>query len=156
MGYVYGTNRGSSNPLTGKTREEIKAIAARRKRVFLEVFQKTGTIGPATRVAGIDRVAVHRWLEHDEQFELEYNLAKEDAVDSMEEEARRRAVEGVVQEQPIFFRGQQVGVKVITDYSDTLLMFLLKAARPDKYKDRVDVTGTTIIKAYSGIDVERV
>jgi hypothetical protein len=49
----------------------------------------------------------------------------------MEEEARRRAVEGT--KKPIFYRGQVVGH--IRDYSDVLLMFLLTAHRPERYRE---------------------
>jgi hypothetical protein len=156
MGYRYGGNRGKDNPLTGKTRDEIKALSERRKRAFLEMFSTTANIAISAKTAGVDRVSVRRWLENDTQFELEFNLAREDAIESMEEEARRRAVEGVVDEKPIYYKGVLVGEHVVTEYSDSLLMFLLKAARPDKYKDRVDVTGTTIIKAYAGLDVDKV
>jgi hypothetical protein len=47
-------------------------------------------------------------------------------------------VEGV--ERPTgFYKG--VAGAVVTDYSDNLLMFLLKGLRPAKYRDRHEVTG---------------
>jgi hypothetical protein len=42
---------------------------------------------------------------------------------------------------PVFQNGEQVGV--IREYSDTLLIFLLKGHRPERFKDRreTQVTG---------------
>ena len=63
----------------------------------------------------------------------------EQAAQRLEAEAKRRAVEGV--EEPVFYQGKQCGV--IKRYSDALLMFLLKGAMPDKYKERTstELTG---------------
>ena len=60
---------------------------------------------------------------------------------SWRQEARRRAVTGI--DKPVFFKGEVVGS--ITKYSDSLLMFLLKAHRPQKFRDcgKVKHTGAT-------------
>ena len=50
-------------------------------------------------------------------------------VEDMEQEARRRAVYGVLV--PIYWQGDVIGTE--RRYSDALLMFLLKAERPEKY-----------------------
>ena len=46
----------------------------------------------------------------------------------LEDEARRRAVDGV--DEPVFQQGKQVGT--IRKHSDTLLIFLLKGIRPQE------------------------
>ena len=51
----------------------------------------------------------------------------------LEAEADRRAVEGVVK--PLFYKGQRLPVEV-REYSDVLLMFRLKALRPEQYRER--------------------
>ena len=51
---------------------------------------------------------------------------------SLEEEAIRRAVDGV--DRPVFFQGKIVGYT--KEYSDTLLKFLLEAKRPAIYRAR--------------------
>lgn len=56
------------------------------------------------------------------------------AVERMENEARRRAVEGTLR--PVFHGGAQVGE--VREYSDTLLIFLLKAHDP-KYRDKQQI-----------------
>jgi hypothetical protein len=58
-------------------------------------------------------------------------------IDQLEEEARRRAVDGVLK--PVFQRGRQVGR--IREYSDVLLVTLLKGKRPDTYRERFEHTG---------------
>ena len=50
---------------------------------------------------------------------------------ALEDEAVRRAYHGV--EEPVFYKGVQCGS--ITKYSDKLLIFLLKARDPAKYRD---------------------
>jgi hypothetical protein len=64
--------------------------------------------------------------------------AREEAVDLLEGEALRRAVQGV--EEPVFYKGERVDKGQVRRYSDVLLIFLLKANRPVKFRDRVEIT----------------
>lgn len=69
--------------------------------------------------------------------------ALDDAVDDMELEAKRRAFKGTLK--PVYQGGEKVGE--IREYSDTLAIFLLKAHRPEKYRERHEVRhqgGTTV------------
>lgn len=70
------------------------------------------------------------------------------ATELLEREAWRRAREGIAE--PVFQHGKQVGT--IQRYSDNLLMFLLKARAPERYRDRVDVNVTPVIKSVAGFD----
>jgi hypothetical protein len=70
------------------------------------------------------------------------------ATEILEKEAWRRAREGHAE--PVFQHGKQVGT--IQRYSDQLLMFLLRARAPERYRDRVDVSLTPTIKAVAGFD----
>ena len=55
----------------------------------------------------------------------------------MEGEARRRAVDGV--EEPVgWYQGKPGGL--VRKYSDRLLVLLLKAWIPERYKDRTEAT----------------
>ena len=67
----------------------------------------------------------------------------ENAADLLEEEARRRAHDGV--DEPVWFQGVQCGT--VRKYSDTLLIFLLKGAKPDKYRERSSVVVEDPVKA---------
>src|SRR5262245_29225853 len=86
---------------------------------FLEVYRQTGNVRLAATAAGIDRDSVYLRRQKDAGFARQMASAREDAVDTLEAEARRRAL----------------------STSDTLLIFLLKALRPDTYREsiRVDV-----------------
>lgn len=103
-----------------------------KKGAFLASYAETATVLHAARAAGIDRVTHYRWLASDPDYAQAFAQASEDAVERMEREAVRRAVEGV--EEPVYQGGKLVGH--INRYSDTLLIFLLKAARPDRYREK--------------------
>ena len=86
--------------------------------------------------AGIGRRTAYNWLEQDEQFQKLYAEAHEDALDLLEEEARRRGVDGVLE--PVFQGGKKVGS--IRKYSDNMLALLLKRKRPDTFRERHEHT----------------
>ena len=75
-----------------------------------------------------------------------FELAKGCALEVMEVEARRRAVAGW--DEPVFQSGEHVGDK--RKFSDVLLIFMLKAADPDKYADRhkTELTVTDPVTVY--------
>ena len=52
----------------------------------------------------------------------------DEAADALEREAWRRGAEGV--SRPVYQQGREVGV--IQEYSDALLIHMLKAHRPEK------------------------
>ena len=105
---------------------------ARHKKAFIAAYRELGNITGAAAAAGVNRSSHYRWLEVDPDYPARFEEAHEAAIDSLEGEARRRAVEGV--EKPVFQGGQQVGT--IRTYSDVLLIFLLKGAMPEKYAER--------------------
>lgn len=102
---------------------------------FLAAYAKVGNLTCAARLSKCDRNNHYRWLREDPDYPQRYKEAGDEALDSLEAEARRRAVEGV--ERPVFnSKGEKVGA--VRKYSDTLLIFLLKGANPEKYRDRFD------------------
>lgn len=112
------------------------AQSARQKKEFLAGFAEHGTVTAAAKMAGCGRRTVYDWLARDAEFRAAFAEAEQQAVDSLEREAYRRALEGT--DEPVYQGGKKVGV--IRKYSDTLLIFLLKGNRPTKYRERVDVT----------------
>jgi hypothetical protein len=103
--------------------------------VFLRALAQTCNVAAACRAAAVGRATVYRHRERDPKFADAYDDAFEQATDLLELECRRRAIEGV--DRPVFYKGRQVGtVKV---YSDRLLIFLLEAARPEKYRNNLDL-----------------
>lgn len=110
-----------------------------KKRAMLAALAETGNVTRAAEIAEIDRCQHYHWLERDPKYAEFAPIAMEMAGDRLEQEARRRAVEGVAE--PVFYQGQPCGV--VQRYSDTLLIFLLKGAKPDRYADRLkqEMTG---------------
>jgi len=105
-----------------------------KQRACLNAYKETGgNITRAAECVGITRQTHYDWLESDPEYVEEFKKAEQEAADRLEEEARRRAVEGW--EEPVFHKGKVVGA--VRKYSDALLIFLLKGAKPEKYKERV-------------------
>lgn len=105
------------------------------KKPFLEHLRRTGNITASAEAAGVFRSTAHNAKATDQSFSDAWDDALEEAADRLEEEARRRAAEGYLE--PVFHQGAQCGVK--RKYSDTLLIFLLKGAKKEKYAERQEV-----------------
>jgi len=134
----------TDQPSAPSTREELEQAATVRKQVaFLTAFAATGNIKAAAAIADIGRRTHYDWLSRDEAYRAAFADAVEEANDSLEAEARRRALDGV--DEPVFGSlGRGVGsgqIGTIRKFSDTLLIFLLKGARPEKYKERHEHSG---------------
>lgn len=104
-----------------------------KKRAFIAAYAECGTVTRAAEIAGIDRTMHYDYLKSDPDYAKACEAAYEQAGERLEQEARRRAVEGV--KKPVFYQGKECGV--VNEYSDTLLIFLLKGAKPEKYKERI-------------------
>lgn len=115
---------------------------------FLRWYSQSGNVTYAAKRAGVDRGQVYRWQEESDQFAAAFREADLKATEVLEREAWRRANEGVAE--PVYQHGKLVGT--IQRYSDNLLMFLLRARAPERYRDRVDVSVAPIIKSVSGFD----
>ena len=103
------------------------------RKVFLTSLAATGNVTKSASVARVTRPGVYKARKENAAFAEAWDIAEEDAIQQLELEARRRAYEGV--DKPVFHAGEKCGV--IRQYSDVLMMFLLKAHRPDTYRDRV-------------------
>lgn len=108
-----------------KREKKYSFIANVRKNKFLNALAKFGSIKAAAQDAEIDRTTHYTWMD-DETYRKAYERARQIAADALEEEARRRAVEGYI------------GKDGVREYSDKLLIALLKANFPDRYKERVE------------------
>lgn len=124
---------------------------------FLASLAETDNVTLSCKVSGVDPKTAYKHRENDKEFAAAWVLAMESAADVLELEARRRAVEGVLE--PYVYEGQVAGQYVdpggkpcdpahpgarfeaimIRKYSDGLLQFLLRGSRPKKYRERVDV-----------------
>jgi hypothetical protein len=89
----------------------------------------------ACLLAGLSRRVAYAWKRADQAFAQAWNEALDRGADALEDEAVRRAHEGVLK--PVFQNGAKVGEERV--YSDRLLEVLLKAHRPWKYRENVKV-----------------
>jgi len=112
-------------------------IRQQKKQAFLASFAVLGNISAACREAGINRDTYRYWMEHDEVFGFYVAQANQVATEHLEETAYKRAVEGT--QKAVYQGGELVGYH--TETSDTLLIFLLKARAPEKYRDRYEGAG---------------
>lgn len=96
----------------------------------------SGNVSRACKKAKISRQTAYRTRQDDEAFNAAWAEALDIAVGLLEDEAWRRAQEGVLE--PVFFKGERAGS--VRRYSDTLLIFLLKAHKPTVYRENIDVT----------------
>ena len=99
---------------------------------FLDSFRECGLVTEACRVAKVGRTTAYEERQRSEEFALAWADIEEETTEKMEREAIRRGSEGF--DKPVFQGGKQVGT--ITEYSDSLLQFMLKGRRPDKYSER--------------------
>ena len=109
------------------------------QRLFLSTLGQSANVSLACEVAHIDRSTAYKERSRNPVFRDEWDGAMDDAIDALEAEAWRRAKDGV--EKPVFQGGKQVGA--IREYSDTLMVTLLKAHRPEKYRENFKVETTS-------------
>lgn len=106
-----------------------------KKRAFLAAYALTGNTCRAAEAAGVDRGSHYFWYKSDEEYKAAFAVAEELACRELENEAVRRATEGV--DEPVFHQGKECGK--VKRYSDTLLIFLMKGAMPQKYRDNASL-----------------
>jgi hypothetical protein len=110
------------------------------KDTFLAHFLTSGTILQGSKLTGIQPTTVEYWREYDPAFEK--NFQKTDALitESLVTAAHHRAVYGVPEY--VISHGKLVldankEPLVKRNYSDLLVMFLLKSRDREKYSDRM-------------------
>lgn len=110
---------------------EVTEMTAKKREAFILAFAQMGNVSKACAKAKISRQTVYRHKKEDETFAELWSEAEDIYVELLEAEADRRARGGTLK--PVFYKGEKVGS--VREYSDTLLMFRLKALRPDKYRE---------------------
>jgi hypothetical protein len=104
----------------------------KREKFLLSLVETGGNVSASCGLAGIKRRTAYDWRGDDPEFAAEWDEAVNVGLDALESEARRRAFEGI--QEPVFYKGEICGH--IRRYSDSLIMFMLKAYRP-QFRDRV-------------------
>lgn len=118
---------------------------------FFGKLAERGNVSEACLASGVSRTQLYAWKRGEvpegtdhAAWKARYDEALEVSMDRLESEAFRRAHDGV--DEPIIGRvgkDQDGIITTVKKYSDGLLTLLLKAHRPEKFKDRVasELTG---------------
>ncbi len=147
----------------------MKFTANRRKK-FLEGLAKWGNVTRAAHAVDLSRQYVYMVRVEDEEFANAMDEAIAESRDVLEAEAWRRANDGCAE--PVVSMGRVVMIPdpdnkdgppiplMVRKYSDTLMIKLLTAHWPEKYKDRNAVEhtgrdgGPIVFKSYPEDDDE--
>ena len=128
-----------------------------KQRAFLAAFSVCGQLSKAKEIAGVGFWSHHGWLKSTPAYHEAYDTAKKMASDNIESEAIRRAMHGTrklrfyknkmimvpkldVHGQPVVDAhtgGWIMEPYIEIEYSDSLMNSVLKAHKPDKYRDKV-------------------
>lgn len=120
-GYVKTSNGACSPGMSPKLRA-----------LFFKTLAESCNVTMSARAIGMSRSHMHTLRRNDKTFAKEWDDAMQQATDALEHTARKRAMEGY--KRPVFQRGELVGHEIC--YSDALTIALLKAHRPEKFRDK--------------------
>jgi len=105
-----------------------------KKAAMLAAYAKCGVVARACKFADVGRTTHYEWLNDDAEYRAAFSEAHKTAIEYLESVAHRRATKGWLE--PVFHKGAVCGH--VRRFSDTLLIFMLKGAAPDKYRDRME------------------
>lgn len=145
-----GNPNGRRHTYRGQKVEPVELQKAR----YLAGFSVDCTLTAGCKAAGVAPATVYQWREMDDAFVLRENELRAELADRLESEAIRRAYTGW--DRPIYQRGELCGVERV--YSDMLLKLMLGALKPDKFRERVDVSGSVeqIVRQVAGFNASEV
>jgi hypothetical protein len=123
------------------------------REAWLGCYEYSKRVSEACRMVGISRQTAYAERERNDEFAARWDELNAQVVEELEAEAYRRAVEGT--DKMVVSAGKRLGTE--KQFSDTLLTLLLKANRPEKYRERVDVahSGGTTTTIRGRVDLSR-
>lgn len=110
------------------------------RETFLDALRAGASVAASARAVGITRQAAYLERDKSATFRAAWEAALEEGTDRLEDQALRRATVGVTRTRGHYYQGARVGEDVEVVHSDTLLIFLLKARRPEKYRETLDLS----------------
>jgi len=112
-----------------------RTFGQQEKGALLDELRRLPNLSHAAQLVGVLPATVREHMRQHPDFAAEVEEALADGADAIEGEAMRRAVDGT--KKVIAYQGQ------ITDsymeVSDSLLTTILKAHKPEKYRERSEV-----------------
>lgn len=125
----------ASDPPARGRKPEWPGVTPKQGAFLSALVANGGQHGKAAKAANLTRQSHYQWMKTDEHYQELHRQAMIQVTVVLEDEAIRRAIDG--QEKGIYYQGQQCGTELV--HSDGLMMFLLRAADPEKYRERSDV-----------------
>jgi hypothetical protein len=118
---------------------------------FCAALAETCNVGKACTAVGISRMTAYTWRSDMPDFADAWERAMKAGLLALEDEAHRRAFEGL--DEPVFYKGDECGT--VRKYSDTLAIFLLKAHDPEKYREnsKVELSGSLALNTMSDEEI---
>lgn len=110
-------------------------ITQKKQAEFLECLARGDTVVHAAALTAIPRAYWYEERKISTAFAAEWDTAIEAGTEQIEQELKRRAVDGY--DEPVWYKGDEVGV--VRKFSDTLLMFMLKGRNPAKYRENTSI-----------------
>ena len=120
-------------PKTHRKKKEMSKVYS----TFLAALAQTGNVRASAEAADVNFSIIYAHRRENPAFKAAFDEALAMAVESLEGEAFRRALDGTLK--PVYQGGEQVGT--IREYSDTLLIFLLKGRKKEVYGDTLKHQG---------------
>ena len=118
-----------------QNRKADKKLTPEKVAEFLDLLvMHGGNISAACEATDVPRRMIYEFESNDQEFATAFREAQRHGLEVLEDEARRRAFRGTTK--PVFYQGIECGE--IQEYSDTLMIFLLKGGMPEKYRERFD------------------
>ena len=99
---------------------------------FFAQLAATCNVTTSARSVGVSRQYVHQLRREDKGFAKRWANSIEEATDALEAAARTRAIDG--HKRPVYQGGKLVGHEIV--YSDRMTEILLKAHRPEKFREK--------------------
>jgi hypothetical protein len=115
----------------------LSKLTAKKRKAFIEVLSKGGSVTKGAEAIRVSRQALYLTKSKNKEFSAEWDSAIESGTDLLEDEAIRRGRQGTLK--PVYYQGKRCGL--VREYSDTLLIFTLKARRPEKFRDSATPNG---------------
>jgi len=114
-------------------------ITEEEQAVFLDVYRKTRKQDVAAKAAGRTYEGFYGLRQKDKAFQVQFETARAEIFEKLEEDAVRRAYEGV--ERAKYYQGEVIGTEM--EYSDRMLQFMLERGWPERFAptSRTEVTG---------------
>ncbi|MFM9848909.1 MAG: hypothetical protein ACKVP3_17300 [Hyphomicrobiaceae bacterium] len=111
----------------------------KKRAAFLEALAAGLSISEAAKSAAVGLRTVYTWRKEDTKFADDWDEAYAQGAETLDAEAFRRAVTGTLR--PVFNRGVRAvdhdgTPAAVREFSDTLLIVLMKARNPERYCER--------------------